>query len=283
MDTIDGNVLAKQILQKITTETAKLSPKPALHVMMIGDDPASQVYVRQKEKAANKTGIGFLAHIFPSETNEKILSEFINKLNQDPTVTGFFIQLPLPPHLDNDRLINLINPEKDVDCLTATNLGLLVQNKPRFLPATAAAVEIILKKARFNLRGAQVVIIGRSRIAGLPIALQVLHQNATVTICHRQTKNLGHITKQADLLISAVGKPGLIKATMIKKGAGIIDIGWARVAGKPKGDVDQKALGKIGTFYTPVPGGVGPVTVACLLRNVLVAHQDMLHLPRKAS
>ena len=281
METIAGNVLAKQILQKITTETARLSPKPALHIIVVGDDPASQIYVRQKEKAANKVGINFLAHVFPSKTNEKILAEFIEKLNKDSSVSGFFIQLPLPPHLNNDYLLNLIDPRKDVDCLTAANLGLLVQNKPRFLPATAAAVEVILKEAYFDLGGAQVVIIGRSRIAGLPIALQILHQNATVTICHRQTKNLEDLTKQADLLISAMGKPGLIKAAMIKKGAGVIDIGWTRLAGKPRGDVNPKGLEKIGTFYTPVPGGVGPVTVACLLKNVLMAHQNMLHLPHK--
>jgi methylenetetrahydrofolate dehydrogenase (NADP+)/methenyltetrahydrofolate cyclohydrolase len=281
MKVIDGRGLAKQILQKVAAETANLLPKPALHVIMVGYSPASGVYIRQKEKAANKAGVDFLAHSFPAQTNEKILSEFIEKLNRDSSVSGFFIQLPLPRQFNTNYLVNLINPKKDVDCLTAENLGLLVQNKARFLPATAVAVETILKKARFKLKGAQVVIVGRSRIAGLPIALQALHQNATVTICHRQTKNLKDLTKQADLLISAVGKPGLIKAAIIKKGAGVIDIGWARINGKPKGDVDPRGLGKIGSFYTPVPGGVGPVTVACLLKSVLMAHQNMLHLPHK--
>lgn len=271
---VDGKAVAKQFLRELELKTAGLSRKPSLRVILVGDDPGSRAYVRAKEQAARQVGIDFALHHFPGESNEQFLAEFIQTLNRDRSITGFLLQLPLAGHLDTNNLLNLIDPKKDVDCLTAANLGRLAQDRPRFLPAAAAAVEIILKKQGFTLQGSHVVVIGRSRIAGLPVALQLLHQNATVTIIHSQTPNLCELTRQADLIISAAGKPGLIKAAMLKKGAGIIDIGWAKVGGKPAGDVDPTNLESVASFYTPVPGGVGPITVACLLHNVLSAYQD---------
>jgi methylenetetrahydrofolate dehydrogenase (NADP+)/methenyltetrahydrofolate cyclohydrolase len=273
MEVINGKAIAEAILSQLSEQTRALSPKLSLRVILVGDDAASAVYVKQKEKAAARAGVDLAVHHFPAETNEKILTEFIRGLNQEASVTGFFIQLPLPSHLNTNNLLNLIDPKKDVDCLTPENLGLLAWNSPRFLPAAARAVEVILKRQHVALRGKRVVVVGRGRIAGLPVALRALHQDATVTIAHRQTKNLGAITRQADLLVSAVGRPGLIKADMVKRGAGVIDIGWARVEGRPRGDVDPEGLEEAARFYTPVPGGVGPITVACLLQNVVMAHK----------
>lgn len=275
MKVVNGKAVAKKILKKLTKEIAALGSTPSLHVILIGDDSGSKVYVQAKKRAAGQVGIEFSLHHFPAETNEKILSEFIKALNQNTSVTGFLIQLPLPDHLDPNRLLNLIDPQKDVDCLTTENFGLLALNQPRFLPATAAAVEEILKEQKFKLRRSQVVVVGRGRIAGLPIALHLVHQDATVTITHSQTGNLGQTLSQADLVISAAGKPGLIKAEMLKDGTGVIDVGWARVDNQPAGDLDPTDIEETVSFYTPVPGGVGPLTVACLLRNVLSAYLDL--------
>ncbi len=271
MEIIDGNRLADEILHDTASATRMLTNRPRLHVLMVGGYPASEVYVEKKRQAAEKVGIEFTLHQYPTETHSRVLEECIDALNQDDSVTGYFFQLPMPESLDADHLLNKINPLKDVDCLTAENLGLLAQRKPRFLPATAAAINHVLDRYQLKLSGKRVAVIGRGRIAGLPIALEMLNRDATVTIAHQSTGDLTRITKQSDVIISAVGKPGLVKGSMVSPGATLIDVGWARQNGTPAGDIDPTDLPDDIKLYTPVPGGIGPLTVASLLRNVVQA------------
>ena len=247
---------------------------------MVGEDPASKVYVRNKKKSATSVGMEALDYYLPESTTQKELEEYVRKLSEDVKIDGILVQLPLPAHIDQEKIINVINPDKDVDGLHPYNVGLLVKGQPRFVPATPAGVQYILSESGIEVVGKHVVICGRSEIVGKPLGLLLIQRNknanATVTMCHSRTENIRNITKQADVLIVAVGQQNFIKADMVKKGAVIIDVGTNRIQDATRksgyrlvGDVDFENVKKIASAITPVPGGVGPMTIAMLLKNTL--------------
>lgn len=275
---LDGKALAQKIEQQLKAEISNLTPKvgrpPGLAVLMVGDNPASAVYVRNKERACTKVGIASFGKHFPGTISQEELELVIDELNQDTNVDGILIQLPLPPHLDGVALLNKINPDKDVDGLHPLNLGRLVRGEPGLRSCTPEGVMALLKEYQLELARKHAIVIGRSILVGKPIALMLLEQNATVTMAHSRTKNLGELTRQADIIIAAVGKPELIHADMVKPGAVVIDVGINRVTdseGKSHlvGDVDFASVADVAEAITPVPGGVGPMTVAILLQNTL--------------
>lgn len=272
MKVLDGKKIAQNIKGEIARKLEKLQPPPSLHVITVGKNKISDIFFSQKEKACKEVGISFYCHRLRETAPNEEISQLIKNLNLDQRVTGILIQLPLPPRLGSGpNLCGQISPKKDVDCLTPVNFGRFAQGFPLFIPPTAQAIDEILKEEGLRIKGARVVVIGAGRIAGLPIALSLLKQGATVTICHEFTKNLILSTKTADLLISATGHPHLIKGPMVKKGAVVIDVGTSVIGGKTTGDVESKSLEGIASKVAPVPGGVGPITVACLLRNVVLA------------
>ncbi len=271
---IDGKKIAEELKQELKKEILALGKKgivPRLAVILVGEDNASQIYVKNKERVAKEIGINSQIIKLGDKTSQKELEEIIKKLNQDKNIHGILVQLPLPAHLDEKRIISLINPAKDVDCFHPENIGKMFLDNAKFLPCTPAGILELLKRSNISVSGKKAVIIGRSNIVGKPLALMLLAENATVTICHSKTKNLKAETLQADILISAVGKAGLITADMVKKGATVIDVGINRNAeGKLVGDVDFKEVSKIASAITPVPGGVGPMTVIMLMKNVIL-------------
>ena len=281
---IDGKAVSLQVKEEVKEETDKLIArgiKPGLVVVLVGEDPASAVYVRNKGKACEKAGILSETIKLPQETSEEELLTLIEKLNDDPLYHGILVQLPLPAHISESKVIDLINPLKDVDCFHPANIGKLVSGKPYVLPCTPAGIMKLLQASNISTEGKHVVIIGRSNIVGKPMANLLVQKspqaNSTVTVVHSRTENIAHHTRQADILIAAMGRANFVTEDMIKENAVIIDVGINRVSADNEkgyilaGDVDfESVIGKVSKI-TPVPGGVGPMTIAMLLKNTLIA------------
>ena len=262
---LSGKIVRDQILSDLIPKVKKLKQKPTLAIVLVGDDPASEVYVREKEKAAASIGIDFQLVKKPGNVKQNELEEIIGNLNQDKQVKGIVMQKPLPAHIDDEKIDQLVSPEKDVDGLHPAS---------RFYPTTAQGVLRLLKKNNIPIFGKKVVVVGRSKLSGLPTALLLLEENATVTICHSKTANLRAETRQADILVSATGVPNLISADMVKKGVVVVDVGTTRTReGKLVGDVDFENVKNVASYISPVPGGVGPMIVAGLMMNLVEASE----------
>ncbi|MBU88394.1 MAG: bifunctional 5,10-methylene-tetrahydrofolate dehydrogenase/5,10-methylene-tetrahydrofolate cyclohydrolase [Chloroflexi bacterium] len=285
-DILDGKLIAEAVHLEVKTEVDEYvnetNKSPTLAVVLVGENPASKSYVTHKEINCKKVGIVPEIFRISNDATELDLIKLITRLNNDETYDGIIVQLPLPAHINEDSVIASISPLKDVDGLTVENLGLLFGGFPRFVPATPLGIMRLLKDARIQTSGKKVVIVGRSKLVGLPLSALLLKRgndgNATVTVCHTGTKDLQYETKQADILIAAVGQPMVIGETMVKKGTCVIDVGVNRVTDETKvkgfklvGDVDYENVSKVASLITPVPGGVGPMTVAMLLKNVVKA------------
>jgi methylenetetrahydrofolate dehydrogenase (NADP+)/methenyltetrahydrofolate cyclohydrolase len=272
---IDGKSLAAQVRAGIKKNVAGLALRgirPGLAVILAGDDPASRVYVRNKVRACEETGIRSERHEFPADVPEKILLEKIISLNADPAVHGILVQLPLPRQVNSARVLEAVSAAKDVDGFHDQNLGALLAGTPKLVPCTPAGVMRLLEHAGVPLAGRRAVVIGRSTIVGKPLALLLLQKDATVTICHSKTRDLEMISKQADILVAAIGRAKLVTASMVKAGACVIDVGVNRLPdGGLAGDVDFESVKTVAGWITPVPGGVGPMTIAMLLENCLRA------------
>lgn len=272
---IDGKKVSAQVKARVADEVAALKEKgvtPGLAVIIVGDDSASQVYVRNKEKACAETGMYSEKYALPAETTQEELLNLVKELNGKKEISGILCQLPLPSHLNSDIVINAIDPIKDVDAFHPVNVGKIMIGDYAFLPCTPAGVMELIKSAGVDPEGKNCVVVGRSNIVGKPMAMLLLHKNATVTICHSKTVNLSEITKQADILVAAVGRAKFITGDMIKPGAVVIDVGMNRDEnGKLCGDVDFESAEKTVGAITPVPGGVGPMTIAMLMENTLTA------------
>ena len=274
---IDGKVISTAVRKRVTEETSAFTAQtgviPHLAAVLVGDDPASQVYVRNKERACAKCGLKSTLHRLPAETTQQQLFDLVTQLNADPSVHGILVQLPLPKHLDSIAILDAILPGKDVDGFHPENVGLMLQGRPRFLPCTPHGVMQMLEHENIETAGKHAVIIGRSDIVGKPMAALLIQRgaDATVTICHSRTTDIAAVTRQADILVAAVGIPEFVKGNMVKPGAVVIDVGINRVDDKLVGDVDYAAVSETASAITPVPGGVGPMTIATLLQNTLKA------------
>lgn len=272
---IDGNALARQIRADVSGRTAALKARgiqPTLAIVLVGDDPASQVYVKHKVNDSSETGLVANLERYPADMAEADLLARIHALNDDPAVHGILVQLPLPKHMDSHQVIEAISPAKDVDGFHVASAGALMTGAPGFWPCTPFGCMKMLESIGYDLRGKHAVVIGRSNIVGKPMAMMLLAKSATVTICHSATQDLGAITRQADVIVAAVGKLNLLTADMVKPGAVVIDVGMNRKAdGKLAGDVDFDGVKEVAGWITPVPGGVGPMTRAMLLANTLEA------------
>ena len=274
MELLDGKVVKKKILEELKEEVLKLKRKPGLVVIQVGDDPASKVYVGQKEKMANSVGYNFQHIKFDENIEEDIIEKKIIELNNDDNVDGILVQMPLPKQLNSKKIQNLIDQYKDVDGLSDINSGMLTHNVDTLVPCTPKGIMDILEYYNISVSGKNVVIVGRSDLVGKPLASLMLNANATVTICHSKTVNLGEFTKNADILVAAVGKASLITKDMVKENSVVIDVGINRVNDKLCGDVDfDDVIDKV-SYITPVPGGVGQMTVAELGKNVLKAYKN---------
>lgn len=275
---IDGKLISQQIKDELKEKVAALAAEGktcALAVIQVGNDPASSVYVGNKKKACAYIGIESIAYELPEETSEQELLDIIDKLNKDPKVNGILCQLPLPSHINEDHVIHAISPEKDVDGFHPRNVGALVIGEKGFVSCTPAGIIQLLKRSNIEIAGKHCVVIGRSNIVGKPMALLMLRENATVTICHSRTQNLKEICKEADILIVAIGKPKFINADYVKEGAVVIDVGIHRNENnKLCGDVDFDSVEPKASYITPVPGGVGPMTIAMLMNNCVEAFMD---------
>ncbi len=267
---MDGKALSAKVRAEVAREVAELGRPVGLATVLVGDDPASAVYVRNKRQACTEAGIESIHHELPAETSEQDLLELVADLNADPRVTGILCQLPLPGHIDEDKVIRAIDPAKDVDGFHPMNAGLLLQGTGVLLPATPAGIMEILDEYEVPLQGARAVVVGRSNIVGKPVSLLLLQRHATVTICHSRTRDLPALTREADVLVAAVGKAAAITKEMVKPGACVIDVGINRVESGLVGDVAPE-VAEVAGLLTPVPGGVGPMTIAALLRNTLRA------------
>jgi len=273
---IDGKAVAGEVRERVRTEVAEYAQAndgrtPGLATVLVGDDPASEIYVRNKHKASEKAGMRSLHEGLSSETSEGELLELIERLNEDPEVDGILVQLPLPEQIDPDAVLATLDPRKDVDGLTPTNAGLLASGAPGLVPCTPAGVMELLRHEGVELEGAEAVVVGRSNLVGRPVASLLLGANATVTTCHSRTRDLPGTCARADVLVAAVGSPRLIGADAVKPGATVIDVGMNRTDGGLSGDVDFEAVKEVAGAITPVPGGVGPMTIAMLLVNTLSA------------
>ncbi len=278
---ISGKECSEKVRAKIACEVAQFKEKygyvPGLTVIIVGENPASVVYVRNKKKACIDAGMKSEIVEMPESTTEKELLDKIDALNNDPDVHGILVQLPLPKHINEEAVINRISPEKDVDAFHPVNVGKVMTGNFSFVPCTPAGVMEMLKFKNIEISGKHCVIIGRSNIVGKPQAMLMLKENATVTICHSKTKNLSEITKTADILVAAVGRANFVGADMVKEGAVVVDVGINRCEdGKLCGDVDFDAVKGIASFITPVPGGVGPMTITMLLKNTLTAAENLV-------
>src|SRR5690554_4280392 len=280
---IDGKQLSDTIKAQVATDVEALKQKgivPGLSVVLVGDDPASHVYVRNKAAACEKAGMNSHVIRLPEDTTEADLLKIIQQLNHDDAVHGILVQLPLPPHLDSAIVIEAINPEKDVDGFHISNAGLLMTGAPLFQPCTPYGIMKMLESESVSLWGAEVVIVGASNIVGKPMAMLTLAAGATVTLCNSKTRDLSSHTRRADVLIVAIGKAGIVTGDMIKPGAVVIDVGINRNAdGKLVGDVEFDSARQVASAITPVPGGVGPMTIAMLLMNTLTAAQRLMQAP----
>ncbi len=278
---LDGNALAQKLRAGFRQEADQLAAqgiRPGLAVILVGEDPASQVYVRNKVNACAQAGFHSEKHSYPADVEAATVFAKIAELNADPAIHGILVQLPLPKHFDADAVLEAIAPEKDVDGFRAENVGALMQGKPCFIPCTPYGAMKFFEDAGITLRGKEAVIVGRSNIVGKPMAMLLMHAGATVTICHSQTQDLKAHCRRADILVAAIGKPKMITGDMVKPGAVVIDVGINRLpdgpdAGKLCGDVDFDSAKEVASYITPVPGGVGPMTITMLLANTLESAQ----------
>ncbi len=271
---VSGKKLAQEIRTSVREDALALAGGPAcLAAVLVGEDPASQIYVRNKGKAARECGLESRQITLPAETSQAEILDQVARLNEDPKVHGILVQLPLPPAIDPAVVAAAIRPEKDVDGLHPESAGLLLKNEPCLHPCTPEGCLFILDRHGFEIEGAEAVVIGRSEIVGKPVSLLLLHRHATVTMCHSRTRDLASVVRGADIVIAAVGVPKLVKGEWIKPGAAVIDVGMNRVDGKLVGDVDFDAVNGVAGLLTPVPDGVGLLTIAMLLRNTLRAFE----------
>ncbi|MGN1481362.1 bifunctional methylenetetrahydrofolate dehydrogenase/methenyltetrahydrofolate cyclohydrolase FolD [Porcipelethomonas sp.] len=273
---INGKEVSKNVKDRVKSETAEFinasGITPGLAVVIVGNDPASRVYVNSKKKACAEVGFNSYEYALPETTTQQELLELVEKLNNDPKVNGILCQLPLPSQIDENAVINAIKPEKDVDAFHPFNVGKIMIGEYSFLPCTPAGVMELIDSTGTDISGKNCVVIGRSNIVGKPMAMLLLHRNGTVTICHSRTRNLAEICRNADILVAAVGKANFVTGDMVKDGAVIIDVGMNRLEnGKLCGDVNFEEVEKKASYITPVPGGVGPMTIAMLMKNTLTA------------
>jgi len=272
---IDGKAVAATVRDRVAGEVAAYEAEagraPVLATVIVGDDPASEIYIRGKHKACAEAGMGSVHHGLGADTGEEELLDLVGRLGQDPEVDGILVQLPLPDHLDPDRVVMALDPGKDVDGLTPVNAGLLAHGMPGLVPCTPAGVMELLSHEGVELEGAEAVVVGRSKLVGVPVARLLLAANATVTACHSRTRDLDAVCARADVLVAAVGVPRLLGADAVKPGAVVIDVGMNRTDDGLFGDVDFEAAAERAAAITPVPGGVGPMTIAMLLANTLSA------------
>ena len=272
---IDGKAVAAKLRGEVAEAAAVLRKQdvaPTLAVVLVGDDPASAVYVKSKTKAAREAGVDVRDHKLPQNTTQDALMQLVRTLNDDPIVDGILVQMPLPPQLDSDAVIRSLDPAKDVDGLTSTSLGYLAQGRPVFVPCTPKGCMRLLREVNAHVEGARAVVLGRSLLVGKPIALLLQNANATVTVCHSKTRDLADEVRRADIVVAAIGKPELVKGDWIKEGAIVLDVGINRTPeGKLVGDVAFTQAAQRARAITPVPGGVGPMTIACLLENTVEA------------
>ncbi|MBQ7337289.1 MAG: bifunctional methylenetetrahydrofolate dehydrogenase/methenyltetrahydrofolate cyclohydrolase FolD [Clostridia bacterium] len=281
---IDGKAISASVRAQLKRETELLIGQtgytPALAVILVGDDPASAVYVRNKQRACAEIGFRALEYRLPASTSQKELDDLIDALNADDTVDGILVQLPLPHGLDEQSVLLRIRPDKDVDCFHPYNVGRVMTGKSRLAPCTPMGVMELIHSTGVDVAGKECVVIGRSNIVGKPLSMLLLRENGTVTVCHSKTRDLGAVCRRADILVAAVGRAGLITGDMIKPGAVVIDVGINRTPdGKLTGDVDFATAEPVASYITPVPGGVGPMTIAMLMQNTLVAAKE--HLAEK--
>ncbi len=272
---IDGKAISQAVKDEIKARTAELSAKgitATLAVILVGEDPASQVYVKNKKKACEYCGIRSLSYELPADTTEEKLLELIAELNEREDVNGILVQLPLPAGIDEDRVLDAISPDKDVDGFHPVNVGKLSIGKKGFVSCTPAGVIQLLKRSGIEISGKECVVVGRSNIVGKPMSMLLLQENGTVTVCHSRTRDLKEVTKRADILVVAIGKPKFIDASYVREGAVVIDVGIHRQEdGKLCGDVDYASVEPVASAITPVPGGVGPMTIAMLMYNCLAS------------
>lgn len=279
---IDGKAIAAEMCGEMRQEAESLNPPPYLYAVIVGDDPASALYVRNKQRACNDSGIRSTIDHLPAETTQAQLLNLITRLNADPNVDGILVQSPVPDQIDETAVLRAINPAKDVDCFHPENVGLMVAGAPRFLPCTPAGIQQLLIRSGIETEGRHAVVVGRSNIVGKPMANMLLQKqegaNATVTVCHTRTTDMAHYTRQADILIVAAGRPNTVTGDMVKPGAAVIDVGSNMIedTSAPRGhrfvgDVAYDEVAEVAGWITPVPGGVGPMTIAMLLHNTLTS------------
>ena len=280
MAIIDGKKVSAEVKGRITAEAKALKQKtgksPGLAVVLVGDDPASSVYVRNKKKTCQQVGFQSFEHHLPVDTSQEKLLALVQDLNRNDHVNGILVQLPLPGHIDSEKVLEAVDPAKDVDGFHPENVGRLVGGNAILKPCTPAGIIELLDRYKVKIEGKNAVVLGRSNIVGKPAAFLLLHRHATVTICHSRTKDLAAVARTADILIAAIGKPRFVTADMIQDGAVVIDVGINRVDGKLVGDVDFESVEEKASLITPVPGGVGPMTIAMLMANTLQAFQKSL-------
>ena len=272
---IDGKAVAAAVRERVAVEVeayvAERGRPPALATVLVGEDPASEVYIRNKHRACEEVGIASIHHGLPADTAEEDLLDLVTGLGLDDAVDGILVQLPLPDQIDPDTVVGTIDPAKDVDGLTPVNAGLLAHGTPGLTPCTPAGVMELLRSRGVELEGAEAVVVGRSKLVGVPVARLLLDANATVTVCHSRTRDLDAVCRRADVLVAAVGVPKLLGAEAVKPGAVVIDVGMNRTEDGLSGDVDFEAAAEVASAITPVPGGVGPMTIAMLLVNTMAA------------
>ena len=271
---IDGKEIARKIREEIKEEVAALKKKPGLAAILVGDNPASKIYVGIKRKHCEEVGIYSEEYTPPEGTSEEELLQLIRKLNNNDNIHAILVQLPLPKHISVEQVFSEVALEKDVDGFNSVNVGRLIAGNESSVPCTPKGIIRLLEESGIEIEGKNAVVVGRSNIVGKPTALMLLNRNATVTVCHSKTKNLSEVTSKADILVAAVGKPGMITADMVKEGAVVIDVGINKVDGKLRGDVDFENVKEKAGWITPVPGGVGPMTVAMLLENTLQRYKE---------
>jgi len=272
---LDGKKISEEIKERIRIEVGRLRENgitPGLGVILVGENPASKVYVRNKQKACENVGIYSEEHKLPEATTQEELLSLVERLNRDSKIHGILVQLPLPKHINSDTILNAILPSKDVDGFHPYNMGMLLIGQPIFIPCTPYGIMKLMEYSNIPIEGKTAVVIGRSNIVGKPVAILLMHKNATVTVCHSKTKDLGEVCRRADILVAAIGKPKMIKGDMVKEGAVVIDVGINRLDdGSLVGDVDYEGVSEKAGWITPVPGGVGPMTITMLLNNTLEA------------
>ncbi|CAI2716912.1 bifunctional methylenetetrahydrofolate dehydrogenase/methenyltetrahydrofolate cyclohydrolase FolD [Nitrospina watsonii] len=282
MTLIDGKLVSSVIKDRVQIQVADLKNKsgkvPGLAVVLVGEDPASAVYVKNKNKTCEAMGFQSLSHTLPADTDEATLLQLIATLNQDEAVHGILVQLPLPKQIDSQRVLEAIDPRKDVDGFHPVNVGYLTSGVKTLAPCTPAGIIEMLDHYKIDIEGKRAVIIGRSNIVGKPMAMLLLQRHATVTICHSRTKDLPAVAREADIVVGAIGKPRFVTADFVKDGAVVIDVGINRVDGKLVGDVDFDKVAEKCSYITPVPGGVGPMTIAMLMQNTLTAFKTIHNL-----